>query len=38
MDGIEVRRLLTPIGEYTKTELENYSELSAGKLKVAFTQ
>jgi hypothetical protein len=38
MDVKEVRRLLTPKGEYTKTELENYSELSAGKIKVAITQ
>jgi len=34
----EIRSLLTPKGEYTKTELENYSELSAGKIKVAITQ
>lgn len=35
MNTKEIRRLLTPKGEYTRGELESYSELSSGKIKAA---
>lgn len=35
MDTKTIRTLLTPKGTYTKGDLENYSELSAGKIKAA---
>lgn len=37
MNTKDIRSILTPKGEYTKTEEQSYSELSSGKIKAAIS-